>query len=77
MSKLKHYKLGAKYAGPCAVCGQHTGSRSFELAATSLYTDEVGKYRVVHPSCAGGSTKSRVNGGVAYRVGPATQIKIP
>jgi hypothetical protein len=74
--KATHVGLGVKFGGVCAVCGSHTGSRAFELDATSLYRTEEGKYVVVHPSCAGGRTKSRVGGGVTYRTAPKATITI-
>ena len=75
--KAKHVKLGVKYAGTCAMCGEWTGDRSFELAATSLYKRDDGKFCAVHPICAGGKTKNRCgNRGVAYRVEPDQVIEV-
>jgi hypothetical protein len=74
--KAKHVGLGVRYGGRCLVCGQATGSRPWELAQTSLYKLENGKFGVAHPRCAGGQTKSRVGGGTAYRVEPQDEIEI-
>lgn len=63
-------KLGVRFAGRCVVCGRHTGDRPFEMEDTLLVLVE-GKHRVAHPSCAGGATKGRVQGGRAY-AGPET-----
>lgn len=73
---LTHVGLGVKYGGVCPVCKSQTGSRSFELAATSLYRGADGKFHVVHPICAGGATKSRVSGGVAYRTQPSHTLEV-
>lgn len=70
----KHIRLGVKFDGSCAICGRPTGSRAFELEQTSLYRRSDGKFCAVHPQCAGGKTKSRVGGGVAYRLEPASTM---
>jgi hypothetical protein len=71
-----HVKLGVKYAGTCAVCGKWTGDRGFEREGTSLYKRSDGQYCVVHPACAGGNIKSRIQGGTAYRDEPADEIEV-
>lgn len=73
MTTYKHVRLGARFAGHCLICGRTTGSRDFELARTSLYQSAEGKHGVVHPICAGGTTKS---GGTAYRTAPRGTLDI-
>ena len=72
----EHKGLGVKYGGKCGVCGQDTGSREFEKAATSLYKTEDGKFLPVHPTCAGGRTKTKINGGIVYARQPEGVIEI-
>ena len=68
----KHISLGARFGGSCAICG----STCHDLAKTSLYRKADGKFVVVHPACAGGSTKSAVGGGAKYRTEPKGVIEI-
>lgn len=72
--KAKHLGLGVKFGGRCAVCGRETGNREFEKAQTSLYKKADGTFAVVHPTCAGGSTKN--SGGVKYRIEPKAEIEV-
>lgn len=67
--------LGAKYGGKCVVCGQDTGSRSWELAKTALLKSEAGKFAVAHGNCIG-ETKSAVGGGVKWRKEPQSEIEV-
>ncbi len=76
----RYYALGARFAGPCLVCERRTGVRSFELARTAVYSGVVDgkrRYRVAHPECANGKTKSKVSppGAVGWRIEPDATIE--
>jgi len=73
--KATHIRLGVKFGGRCPICKRDTGSRSWELSQTALYRSADGKFHPVHPKCAGGSTKSKVGGGAAYRQEPKKEIE--
>jgi hypothetical protein len=74
--KARHVGLGVKFGGNCLVCGRPTGN-SYEMASTSLYKLDNGKFGVVHPRCAGGSTKNACGGGgVKYKTEPASVIEV-
>ena len=72
----KYVGLGVKFGGACGVCGRDTGTRDFERAATALYKRADGRFVPVHPACAGGSTKSRIGGGIAWRQQPHDTIEV-
>lgn len=75
--KATHKGLGVKFGGCCLVCRRNTGAREFEMARTSLYKLDNGKFGAVHPECAGGSTKTKIGGGgTVYRREPAEVIEI-
>lgn len=75
--KAKLITLGVKFEGCCPLCGQRTGSRPWELASTALYKREDGRWLAVHPRCAGGSTRTRVAGGVAWATPARVTIDVP
>lgn len=73
--RYRHIRLGVRYPGQCFICGLPTGGRPWELASTSLYQSEDGRYAVAHVKCAGGKTKSAVGGGVYYATAPRSIIE--
>ncbi len=74
--KAIHKGLGVKFGGNCLICHRATGSRPFEMATTSLYKLDNGKFGPVHPECAGGRVKNKIGGGPVYRMEPSNEIEI-
>ena len=74
--RLTHVGLGARFAGQCAVCSGTTGSKDWERKETCLYRDEAGKYRVVHPRCAGAKIGHAVSGAAVYKTPAAETIEV-